>query len=212
MIGPHRGETPKQQSPPTFGDLMKGDFVDFSWVKQLADQTNQQEIDRQEQKKRELEDQVTIAKATCPFVEKLHVVISGAAEEFNKHCMFPKLKVDASRLYKHSKTSSEPGSEPDEVAYFTFNRLGYMFGIRGVNGLVEFIQIPMGEFIGKTVKLHELQTSSTKRLVGEIDPESKRIRWMLDQNPMDGPAIVSLCQKFFIELIETTNAEEAKAK
>jgi len=186
--------------------------VDFSWVKQLADQTNQQEIDRQEQKKREREDRRILALATCPFVEKLHVVISGASEEFNKHCMFANLRVETSKLYKHSKSGADPEGEPDEVAYFTFMRLGYMYGIRGMNGIVDFIQMPMGEFITGSVKLHELGLTPSKQLIADMDPATRKTRWMLDGYPMDGPAIVSLCQKFFIDLIQTTNASHAESK
>ena len=180
--------------------------MDFSWVKQLADASNQTELSRQDRERREKEEARTLALATCPFVEKLFLVISGATEEFNKHCMFPHLRVQGSKLYKHSKTGDDPTAEPDEVAYFTFNRLGYMYGIRGMNGEVEFVQVPVGD-VTYNVKLHELPISANKRLKAEIEPETKKIRWLLEGYAMDGPAIVSLCQKFFIDLIEQTNAE-----
>lgn len=181
--------------------------MDFSWVKQLADETNKQELARQDKERRDKENNRTMALATCPFVEKLHVVINGACEEFNKHCMFPHLRVSISKLYKHSKSGSA-ADEPDEVAYFTFDRLGTLFGIRGVNGTIEFLELPVGDTLNAaTIKLHELPVSATKRLNAEIEPESQKIYWLLEGTPVDGAAIVSICQKFFIDLIEHTNSE-----
>jgi hypothetical protein len=175
-------------------------------VKQLAEQANQTEIARQERERREREDKKTVALATCPFVEKLHLVIAGATEQFNKHCMFPQLRVTASKLYKHSKTGEEPTAKPDEVAYFTFSRLGHMYGIRGINGVVEFVTIPVGDTT-YNIKLHEMSVPAVKEMHAELEPDTRKIRWVTKGSPLDGPAIVSMCQKFFIELIERTNSE-----
>ncbi len=182
--------------------------MDFSWVKQLADDVNKQELAKQDKKRRDQEAKRVLAAATNPFVEKLYVVINGASEEFNKHCMFSNLRVGVSKLYKHSKTPADPTAEPDEVAYFTFDRLGYLFGIRGMNGLVEFIELPVGDTLNvATIKLHEMPISANQRLVAELEPESQKIYWLLDGQPVDGAVIVSLCQKFFINLIEQTSSE-----
>jgi hypothetical protein len=189
---------------------MRSVGVDFSWVKQLAEDTNQQELARQEQIKRQKEERKVVAQATIPFVEKLHLVINGASEEFNKHCQFPNMKINITRMYKHSKTGAESDAEPDEVAYFTFQRLSQMYGICGINGTVEFVSTPVGEMIGANIKLHEHALPAVKRLVAEVDPESRKTRWLLDGVAMDGAGIVSLCQKFFINLIEVTNAEYAQ--
>jgi hypothetical protein len=181
--------------------------VDFSWVKQLADQSNEKEQSRLEKDQRQREDQKTAAMATCPFVEKLHVVLSGATEEFNNLCHYPKLRINMSRLYRHSKSAPEPGGEPDEVSYFSFQRLDYMYGVKGVNGLVEFIRVPVSDTLTVSIKLHELQVPAIHTLQAELDPESNKVRWMHDNQPVDGPAIISLCRKFFVDLIERTNAE-----
>jgi hypothetical protein len=186
--------------------------LDFSWVKQLADQSNKLEMARQEKDRRDREDKKTMAMATVPFVEKLHVVISGATEEFNKHCMYPHLRVVIGKPYKHSKTGEDATAEPDEVAYFGFIRCGYMYGIRGVNGVVEFIQMPVGDTSALNLKMHELGVSATERLEAEVDRESKKIRWNLNGNPVDGPTIIALCQRFFVDLIEKTNALEPEKK
>lgn len=179
--------------------------MDFSWVKQLADQSNKTEMERQEKKRREQEDKKTQAMATGPFVEKLFVVINGATDEFNKHCVFPHLRVQISKPYKHSRTGEEPTAEPDEIAYFAFIRCGYMYGIRGMNGVVEFIQMPVGDSSALALKLHELGLNPLERLEAEIDQDTKKIRWMHRGAPIDGPSIIALCQKFFVNLIETTN-------
>ncbi len=185
--------------------------MDFSWVKQLAEQTNLQETQRLERERKGKEDRKAIALATCPFVEKLHLVISGAADEFNQHCIYPQLRVQTSKLYKHSKTGEQSTAEPDEVAYFTFFRCGYMYGIRGMNGTVEFVQVPVGEGLGTiSIKLHEMGVSPTRTLLAEIDAESRKIRWKADGVTLDGPAIVSMCQRFFIDFIEQTNIENNK--
>jgi hypothetical protein len=190
------------------GRFNKGVCVDFSWVKQLADTSNQQELNRQDAERRTKEDRRTAAKATCPFVEKLHLVINGAVDEFNKHCMFPHLRITLSKLYKHSKTGEQSTAEPDEVAYFTFQRMGYMFGIRGENGLVEFVQVPIStDSIIVNLRLNEMALNARRSMIAELEPESQKVRWMLDGQAIDGPAIVSCCQKFFIELIELTNAD-----
>lgn len=179
--------------------------MDFSWVKQLADQSNQTEMARQEKDRRDREDKKSRAMATTPFIDKLFVVISGACEEFNRHCMFPHLRVQLSKPYKHSRTDAEPTAEPDEVAYFAFARCGYMYGIRGVNGLIEFISMPVGDNSALSMRLHELGVSPLEKLEADLEPETKKVRWIHRGNYVDGPAIISLCQKFFVDMIETTN-------
>lgn len=187
--------------------------MDFSWVKQLAETTNHLETSRLERDRREKEDRKTVALATCPFVEKLHLVINGATEEFNKHCIYPQLRVQTSKLYRHSRTAEESTAEPDEVAYFTFYRKGYMYGVRGMNGTVEFVQVPVGESLSSfSIKLHELGVTPSKSMVAEIDPDTRKIRWRMDGQPLDGPAIVSMCQRFFIDFIEQTNIEEQPSR
>lgn len=186
--------------------IHQGDkFLDFSWVKQLADSSNQMEMARQERDRREKEDTKAVSLATNPFVEKLHLVITGATEEFNRHCMFPHLRVSTGKLYKHSRTGEASTAEPDEVSYFAFVRCGYLYGIRGMNGAVEFLQMPVEDGTALNLKLHEIGLTPSRRMVAQLEAETKKIRWIMDGQAMDGPAIVSLCQKFFVDLIERTN-------
>lgn len=84
-----------------------------------------------------------------------------------------------------------------------------MYGIRGINGIVEFVQVPVGDSLSTiTIKLHELGVNPTRTMSASLDPETKKIRWKMDGQMLDGPAIVSMCQKFFIDFIEQTNAED----
>jgi hypothetical protein len=179
--------------------------LDFSWVKQLADQSNQTEMARQEKIRRDKEEKKLAAVATVPFVEKLFVVINGATEEFNKHCVFPHLRVQISRPYKHSRTDDAATAEPDEIAYFAFTRCGYLYGIRGMNGVVEFIQMPVGDSSALALKLHELGVSPMEKMEAQVEGDTKKVRWIHRGAPIDGPAIIALCQKFFVDLIEKTN-------
>lgn len=182
--------------------------MDFSWVKQLADQANQAELARQEKERREREDKRQSALATVPFVEKIYLLINTCTEEFNKHCMFPNLRVVTSRLYKRQKTSEVPGSEPDEVAYFTFSRRGYMYGIRGVNGSVEFVEFPVTDGSGSlTIKLDELGIEPSRRFVADMDRETRKVTWKMGASVLDGPLIISLCQQYFSEFIGRTNEQ-----
>lgn len=190
--------------------IVKGWQLDFTWVRQLAEQANQLEMARQEKDRRDREDKRTAGVATVPFVEKLHIVISGAAEEFNKHCMFPHLRVSMGKIYKHSKTDASPVAEPDEVAYFGFIRGAYLYGVRGVNGTVEFIQMPCDGPSALNLRLHEIGVTANAVIQADVDFETRKVRWFKDGVSLDGPAIIALCQKFFVDLIERTNVPEDK--
>jgi len=182
--------------------------VDFSWVKQLAEQSNQQELQRQEKERNAREDKRLAALATVPFVEKIFVLIQTCTDEFNKHCMFPNLRIVNSRLTKWSKTPDVPGAEPDEVAYFMFARTQYMYGIRGVNGLVEFVELPVTDTSSSlNMRLHELGIDASKTFEAELDPATRAIVWKMNGRPLDGPAIISTCQQYFSEFISRTNED-----
>ena len=176
--------------------------MDFSWVKQLADQANQQEISKQEEERKAKETRKKVAQATCPFVEKLFLLINTCSEEFNKHCMFQHLRVSGSKLYKRSRTGPESTAEPDEVAYFTISRGSYMYGIRGMNGLVEFVEMPISEGSGIiAIKLDELGITASKTFVADLDLNSNEVIWKMDERPLNGPLIVSQCQQYFSDFI-----------
>ncbi len=182
--------------------------MDFSWVKQLADQANQAELARQERDRRDREDKRLVALATVPFVEKLYLLINTCTDEFNKHCMFPNLRVMTSRLYKRQKTSDLPESEPEEVAYFTFSRRGYMYGIRGVNGVVDFVEFPVTDGSGSlTLRLDELGVEPSRKFIAEMEREGRKVTWKMDGCVLDGPMIISVCQHYFSEFIGRTNEQ-----
>jgi hypothetical protein len=180
--------------------------VDFSWVKQLADAANQQELAKQEEERRVKETRKKVALATCPFVEKIFTLINAYAEEFNKHCMFPRLRVTTTKLYKRSRTGEESTAEPDEVAYFNFTRGGYMYAIRGINGLVEFLEMPITEGSSNiSIKIDELGVSPSKTFAAELETKSDQVVWNMKGQTLDGPLIITECQTYFCDFIVKTN-------
>ena len=180
--------------------------MDFSWVKQLAEQSNQAELARQEKDRNDRETKRQTALATVPFVEKIYVLVQTCTEEFNKHCMFPHLRVTTSKLQKRSKTPDTVGAEPDEVAYFTFARTSYMYGIRGMNGVVEFVELPITDVSSALgIKLDELGMQASKTMVASLDAQTGKVGWSHNSRVLDGPAIISLCQQYFSEFIAKTN-------
>src|SRR5262249_15872092 len=127
--------------------------------------------------------------------------INACSEEFNKHCMFPRLRVSASKLYKRSRTAEESTAEPDEVAYFTFTRGGYMYAIRGMNGLVEFLEMPVTEGTNIAIKIDELGVSPSKSLQANLDGKSDQVVWSMNGQSLDGPQIITECQRYFCDFI-----------
>lgn len=191
---------------------MSGATVDFSWVKQLADQANQIEIDKQEGIRKKQEEDRLGALATVPFVDKLYMLFQACSEEFNKHSMFPNLRVAVSRLIKKTKGSYSDLSVPsEEIAYFTFTRRNWMYGIRGINGSVEFCEFPVTEGAANlTMKLDELGLEASYQLLAKVqadpqDASKKAVVWTYNDETMDGPKLISLCQHYFSEFITRTN-------
>jgi hypothetical protein len=192
--------------------FMSGATVDFSWVKQLADQANQIEIDKQEGQRKKQEEERLGALATVPFIDKLYMLFQACSEEFNKHSMFPNLRVAVSRLNKKTKGSYSDLSIPsEEIAYFTFTRRNWMYGIRGINGIVDFCEFPVTEGASSlTMKLDELGLEASYQLIAKVqgDPQDvskKTVVWTYNDEIMDGPKLISLCQHYFSEFITRTN-------
>lgn len=182
--------------------------MDFSFLKELAEQTNQKELSRQEKLRRDLEEKRQKALATVPFMEKVYTLLNACSEEFNTLCHFPHLRVQMSKLYKRQRSGDSIETEPDEVAYFTFNRVGYLFGIRGMNGAIEFVEIPITETTTSiTLKLDELGVSPSRRWEARIDQTTKGIAWYEDFQALDGARIQSECLAYFGRFLEQTNAE-----
>lgn len=186
--------------------------MDFSWVKQLAEQSNQIEVEKQEALRKKQEEDRLKALATVPFIDKLYMLFQACSDEFNKHTMFPNLRVSTSKLYKKSKGTYADLSIPsEEVAYFTFTRRTWMYGIRGMNGIVDFIELPVTEG-GSSIsfKLDELGVDSSYKLIATMqgDPQDsakKLVVWTLRDEVMDGPKLISLCQHYFSEFVTRTN-------
>ena len=187
----------------------RGNPVDFSWVRQLAEQSNQHELDKQAKERQRQEEERLKAMATLPFVDKLFMLFQACCEEFNKHTMFAELRVTVSRITKKSKG---PDSQiPDEIAYFTFTRKSWMYGVRGINGTIEFVELPVTEGAGSlNMKLDEIGVDSNTKLLAKVegdpqDVKKKQVVWTLNDEIMDGPKLIGLCQNYFSEFIRKTN-------
>lgn len=185
--------------------------MDFSWVRQLAEESNQHEQIKQEQERIRQEEERLVALATVPFVEKLYMLIQAFCEEFNKYSIYPDLRISMSKLSKRSKAPypDDRYIKPDEVAYFTFTRKSWMFGIRGSNGLVEFIEFPVTDGAGSlSLKLDELGADGVYTLNAKIETEDgqkKQVVWTYKDEVMDGPKLISLCQHYFGDFVKRTN-------
>lgn len=182
--------------------------MDFSWVKQLADNSNRVEQERREKKRRDTEQERQLALATSPFIDKLYLVLSTCVEEFNKHMNFSPGKVAVTRVQKRVKRTvneSDPElSYSEESTFFAFSRKDWTYGIRGCAGHVEFIEMPTtgGPL---TVRLDEIGATPSRKLVGYLDEEAQQIGWKQDDRVVDGQGIMSICKDYFREFIERTD-------
>jgi hypothetical protein len=186
--------------------------VDFSWVRELAEQANQLEVDRQEDERLKLEEARAVAVATIPFVEKLYMLLNTCTEEFNKHMHYPHLRVTMSRFQKKTRGQPYGGTDPnyvnEEIAYFTFTRRSWMFGVRGINGLIDFVEFPVTEGAGAlNMKLDELGIEGVYKLKASLDRENKQVLWTMHEQLLDGPKLILLCQDFFSTFIQRTNVQ-----
>ncbi len=189
--------------------------MDFSWVKQLAEQSNQHELNKQEKERRRIEDEHLTAMATIPFVEKLFLLVNACCDEFNKHAMFQDLRVTISRgVTKKSRAPYDLslGHQPEEKAFFSFARRNSMFGIRGVNGVVEFVdKVQVSDMQSAlSMRLDEMSVGAAYKLqaIVEGDPMDVRKRsviWTYKESNLDGPALMSLCQHYFSDFIKSTD-------
>lgn len=182
--------------------------MDFSWVKELADAANQGEEAKKIRARREKEDRKVLAYATGPFVEKLYLVILTASDEFNKYVNYSHLKVEVTRVQKRIKSTAyadEPElAYPEESSYFTFSRNQWTYGIRGINGLVEFVEFPTaGGSLG--FRLDEVNVNPSRKLTAELDPSKQQIIWRYRDDILDGRGIGNLCKEYFREFIERSN-------
>jgi hypothetical protein len=180
--------------------------VDFSWVKELAEQANDREAARQERDRRDKEEQRQLAVATAPFVEKLHLLIATCAEEFNKYTRYQNLRISATRILKRNK--GVINAEDPELMYneestsFCFTRKDWTYGIRGSKGLVEFLELPS---TGVGLNLDDVGATPSRKLEASLDNASQQIIWKYQGQVMDGQSIVALCKEYVKEFIERTN-------
>ena len=184
--------------------------MDFSWVKDLAEQANVQESERRRIQRLERLKERQLSLATGPFVEKLYLLINACAEEFNKYIAFNHLKVTTTRVVKRTKGTLYPDDPeltyPEETAYFTFSRKDWTYGMRGSDGSIEFIEISITD--GKSglgARFDEVGATPSRKLVASIDDANDQVVWQLDGQNLGGQQIVNICTLYFREFIEKSN-------
>lgn len=184
--------------------------VDFSWVKNLADESNQKEVDRQNAERRVKAEHRQEAVATTPLVEKLFLLISACSDEYNKYVKYQHLRVSVTRVQKRSHGTENAGDAElaytDEASYFTFSRNSWTYAIRGHNGVVEFLELPSGT--GGSMlnyKIDEAAIAPNRKLTATFDGGSQQVVWKDNGQIVDGPRIISICQEYFVDFIQKTN-------
>lgn len=184
--------------------------MDLSWVRALAEQSNIKEEERAAEEIRQQEEERQVALSTAPFVEKLHLLIATCADEFNKYIQYQGLRVTTTRVQKRNKrtvNAENPALTYDEeIASFTFGRGDWTFGVRGVKGEVEFLELPskLGGG-GLDFRFDEAGASPSHKLVAKLDKPTQQILWMHNERIMDGESIISLCREYFMTFIQRTN-------
>ncbi len=184
--------------------------MDFSWVKNLADESNQKEVDKRNAERQQKAEHRQEAVATTPLVEKLFLLISACTEEFNKHVNYQHLRVTINRVQKrtHGTANAEDPelAYADEASYFTFTRNGWTYAIRGHNGVVEFLELPTGTG-GSSLNynIYEAAIAPNRKMVASFDGGSKQVVWKENGQIIDGQRIISICQEYFVDFIQKTN-------
>lgn len=184
--------------------------MDFSWVRNLADESNQKEVERLNAERRQKAEHRQEAVATTPLVEKLFLLISACSDEFNKYVNYQHLRVTLGRVQKRSHGTANADDPElayaDEASYFTFARNGWTYAIRGHNGVVEFLELPSGT--GGSVlnfNIFEAAIAPNRKLVATFDQASKQVVWKDNGQIVDGPKIISICQEYFVDFVQKTN-------
>jgi hypothetical protein len=183
--------------------------VDFSWIKDLAESANKNELDKAAQFRQDKASKREEALAAAPLVERICMLMTACCDEFNKHVAYQHLRIVCSRV-KRRKTGIANSDDPEltyaeENTYFTFSRGSWTCGFRGVNGAVEFVELPgVSDGGSMDFKFDEASVAPSRRLVARQDPTSKQIVWLEDDRQLDGQAIVALCKDCFRSFIEKT--------
>lgn len=183
--------------------------MDFSWVRQLAEESNQHQQEKNEAARRKREEERMVAIATVPFVEKLFKLIQVCCEEYNKYCVYPDLRVIVCR----SITRKAMGvSDLEDSAFFSFARRSAMYGIRGASGVIEFVDDVQVSDVNNALnlRLDEMTVAVVYKLVAKVDVDlldtsKKSVIWTLNDEVMDGPKLITLCQHYFTRCIKRTD-------
>jgi hypothetical protein len=181
---------------------------EFSWIKDLADDANVRQEQRREVDRQEKERLKQVALATGGFVERLHQFFSTCSLEFNKHVKYEGLKMRCSRVTKRTKGTANPEipdlSYPEESFSFTFTRRDWTFGIRGLTGLVEFLEMPTGDS-SLSVNIDEVGMPPSRKLQAQYDSASDKVVWTHNGSRVNADQLLALCREYIKEFIERTN-------
>jgi hypothetical protein len=181
---------------------------EFSWIKDLADQANVRQEQRQDVDRKQKEHQKLAAQSTGGFVDKLHQFFSGCAMEFNKHVKYDGLRMRYSRVIKRTKGVANAEipdlSYPEESYSFTFARRDWTYGIRGLSGLVEFIEMPTSDS-SLSVNVDELGIPPSRKLEAEYDEKAEKVIWKYEGQRVNADQLLAICRDYMKEFIERTN-------
>ena len=129
--------------------------------------------------------------------------------------MFHDLRVSIGKsISKKTKAGSYESLDTplEESAYFAFARRNAMYGIRGINGTVEFVDSIQVSDVSSalTMRLDEMSVTVAYKLVAKVESDpldiSKRtVVWTMNDEVMDGPKLINLCQHYFREFVKRTN-------
>ena len=185
--------------------------MDFSWVKQLAEQSNMTAELKFQKERADKTQQRQLALATTPFVEKLHRVLETCAEEFNKYIQYQHLRCYAGKLQKRAQGVANANDAQltyqEESASFQLTRGDWIYGVRGTDGVVEFLELPTTAGSTFSIRLEETGVTPSRKLIASLEKETEQIVWLRDGQIMDGQAIVALCRDYFREFIERSNEQ-----
>lgn len=184
--------------------------MDFSWVKELAEKDNFKEVEKYRKERRDKEEKRNLALSTVPLVEKICLILTTCAEEFNKYAEYPHLKITTTRLQRRIRSvinEDDPELKyEEETASFTFGRNHWVFGIRGANGVIEFLELPGATDSSQlNFKLDDAAVAASRKIVAKHDGSGTQIVWEDEGQSLNGEALLSLCKDYFREFIEKTN-------
>jgi hypothetical protein len=181
---------------------------EFSWIKDLADDANVRQEGRRESDRQEKIQQKQVALATGGFVDRLHQFFNTCSMEFNKHIKYDHLKMRCSRVIKRTKGTANAEipelSYPEESFSFTFARRDWTFGVRGLSGVVEFIEMPTSDS-SLSVNIDEVGIPASRKLQAEWDQANEKVVWKYEGSRVNADQLLAICREYIKEFIERTN-------